>query len=98
MADKNVGDLVGLVQRKGFSRRDSRRAVKALFDAMKAALVRGEKVETPVGRLSFRTINRTTRTRYVRDSRNLKGHWTVVLVRKFPNKVIEFRPSVAFYE
>lgn len=57
----NKGDLIDLVaERTGFTKKDSSKAIDAVFDAIRSALAKGEKVSL-VGFGSFEVRNRRAR-------------------------------------
>jgi DNA-binding protein HU-beta len=57
----NKGDLVDLVaERTGFTKKDSSKAIDAVFEAIRGALAKGEKVSL-VGFGSFEVRNRRAR-------------------------------------
>jgi Bacterial DNA-binding protein len=95
-------DLRDVLQNKGFSYRDSRKAVRAVFDIMKEHLARGESVEVPAGVLEVRTIKNRKKVRRLHKCRlNTPKRSRFImypLISKFPEKFIFFHRNLEFYE
>ena len=87
--------LIQALHEVGLSFRNSERGVNALFDIIAQALHRGEIVETPVGELHCRTVQRKRRYRFMDliNAQTGERMYKMVRYKAGPVRRFTFRPN-----
>lgn len=94
----NVKDLQEILRDKGLSVREARKAVRGVFRIMKEALIRGERVETPVGILRVRNKRKRPGPRRLSRYKTPKGREYLVMVSRAPRRDFVLEQKLEFRE
>jgi len=90
-SQKGKSKIIGDVRAKGFSVRQSEKAVNAMFAAMQGALAGGESVEVPGGTIRVSKHNKPQRRR--RLLTNVQTGEQKECTVQYPARVIRFHPD-----